>query len=89
MLLKASLLAIISRKITIAKHYASDSEFSSRMLDVHGKLITVGLPDNNLPEMAPVALVSNGCFLGGSRIGSKREALQMLDIAAKKHVKPW
>ena len=59
------------------------------MLNVHGKLISVGLPDNNLPEMAPFSLVSNGCFLGGSKIGSKKEAIRMLDVAAKKRVKPW
>lgn len=59
------------------------------MLDVHGKLISVGIPDNDFPAMTPFSLVSNGCFFGGSHIGSKKEALQMLDIAAKKGVKPW
>ena len=47
-------------------------ELESSLLNVHGKLISVGLPDNNLPEMAPFSLVSNGCFLGGSKIGSKK-----------------
>lgn len=90
MLPKTFLLANTSRKIIIVRKFMVQIlSFVCRMLDVHGKLISVGLPDTNLPEMAPFSLVSNGCFLGGSKIGSKKEALQMLDIAAKKHVKPW
>ena len=60
-----------------------------RMLTVHGKLVTVGIPDQAFPSIQPFDLASNGCFMGGSHIGSKKEAMQMLDIAAKKGVKPW
>ncbi|KAA1476357.1 GroES-like protein [Dentipellis sp. KUC8613] len=59
------------------------------MLDLHGKFITVGLPDEALPGASAAAFASNGCFFGGSHIGSKKEALEMLDLAAKKGIKPW
>ena len=35
------------------------------------------------------SFIGNGCFIGGSHIGSKKEALEMLDLAAKKGIKPW
>ncbi|KZS88986.1 GroES-like protein [Sistotremastrum niveocremeum HHB9708] len=59
------------------------------MLYVHGSFITVGIPDDPLPELKSFDFLANGCKLGGSHIGSKKEALQMLDIAAKKGIKPW
>ncbi|KZT36194.1 GroES-like protein [Sistotremastrum suecicum HHB10207 ss-3] len=59
------------------------------MLWVHGSFITVGLPEDPLPSMMAFDLLNNGCKLGGSHIGSKVEALQMLDLAAKKNIKPW
>ena len=62
---------------------------SLRMLDVHGKMISVGLPDSNFPGIKAMIFASNACFFGGSHIGSKKEALEMLDLAAKKGIKPW
>ena len=59
------------------------------MLDVHGKFITVGLPDGQFPAFSGSSLTGNGCFFGASHIGSKKEALEMLDLAAKKGIKPW
>lgn len=59
------------------------------MLDMHGKLITVGIPEGKLPPFDVHGLVSNGCFFGGSAIGSKKEALEMLDLAAENGIKPW
>lgn len=61
------------------------------MLYVHGKLINVGLPDIDqpLPTLHAFDLVPNGAFIGGSSIGSKKEALEMLKLAADKGVKPW
>jgi alcohol dehydrogenase (NADP+) len=59
------------------------------LLVVHGRFVSVGLPDDRLPGFAPMALLKNGAFFGGSHIGSKAECLQMLDLAAKKGVKPW
>jgi len=59
------------------------------MLDLHGKYISVGLPDKPFPPITPFTFVSNACFFGGSHIGSKKEALQMLALAAEKGIKPW
>ena len=59
------------------------------MLDVHGKFISVGLPDSKFPGVNAFMFAGNACFFGGSHIGSRKEALEMLDIAAKKGVKPW
>jgi alcohol dehydrogenase (NADP+) len=33
--------------------------------------------------------MGNACFFGGSKIGSKKEAMEMLDLAARKGIKPW
>ncbi|EJD05564.1 GroES-like protein [Fomitiporia mediterranea MF3/22] len=59
------------------------------MLDMHGKFISVGLPDAPLPATGAFAFAGNGCFFGGSHIGSKKEALAMLSLADKKGIKPW
>ena len=65
------------------------SDRETRMLKVHGKFVAVGLPDSDLPPIDSFAFLKNGAFFGGSHIGSKKEALEMLDLAAKKGVKPW
>lgn len=59
------------------------------MLDVHGKFITVGLPELPLPQLKAFDFIPNGCFIGGSHIGSKKECLAMLNLAAEKGIKPW
>jgi len=59
------------------------------MMKVNGRIIIVAMPDDPLPEFQSAALASSGVYLGGSHIGNRTEALEMLDIAAKKGVKPW
>ncbi|KAH8116150.1 GroES-like protein [Phellopilus nigrolimitatus] len=59
------------------------------MLDVHGKFISVGMPDSELPPTSVSTFAKNACSVGGSHIGSKKEALEMLDLAAKKGIHPW
>jgi alcohol dehydrogenase (NADP+) len=59
------------------------------MLDIHGRFVIVGLPDEPLPGFNAMSLLGNGAFLGGSHIGSKKECIQMLQLAADKGVKPW
>ena len=59
---------------------------------VHGAFITVGLPDatSPLPTLHPMqAFAGNGCLLGGSHVGSKKECLEMLELARTKNVRPW
>jgi len=55
-------------------------------LVVHGKLIMVALPDDALPTIKGFDMAPNGCFIGGSKIGSKQECVEMLALAAKKGV---
>ncbi|KAJ9116270.1 hypothetical protein QFC24_006787 [Naganishia onofrii] len=59
-------------------------------LKLHHKAVAVGIPDANTPwEIPGMALLGNGSCLGGSHIGSKKEILAMLDLAAEKGVRPW
>ncbi|TFK80408.1 hypothetical protein K466DRAFT_667685 [Polyporus arcularius HHB13444] len=61
------------------------------MLYVHGRFVTVGVPDADdpLPNLHPFNFVSNGCLMGGSKIGSKQDCLEMLELARSKGIKPW
>ncbi|KZT30366.1 NADPH-dependent alcohol dehydrogenase [Neolentinus lepideus HHB14362 ss-1] len=59
------------------------------MLWVHGRFVTVGLPDKPLPQLSPFDFNPNGCYLGSTHIGSKKEAIEMLQLAADKNIKPW
>ena len=56
---------------------------------MHGKYVSVGLPDEPIPGIPAFAFVGNGCFFGGSKIGCKKEALAMLSLAEEKGIKPW
>lgn len=58
-----------------------------KTLKVHGRCILVSIPDEKLPDLQAFALASNGALLGGSKIGSKKDAVAMLDLAVKKNVK--
>ena len=58
-------------------------------LDVDKKLVFVGMPEGGLGAVTPQLLSGNAAGLCSSHIGSKKEALAMLDLAAKKGVKPW
>jgi len=64
------------------------SEFLST-LAVHGRLVYVGMPEDKLPQVRAQELSNNGCFIGSSHIGNKKEALQMLQLAADKGIKTW
>jgi len=57
-------------------------------LAVNGEFHNVGLPDKPLPEMMAQDFASNGCKIGGSHIGSRKEAEAMLKLASEKNLKP-
>jgi len=59
------------------------------MLTVNGAFNQCGLPNNALPSVKPFTFAANGCHLTGSHIGSKKEVLEMLDLAAKSGLKSW
>ncbi|CAE6434257.1 unnamed protein product [Rhizoctonia solani] len=60
-----------------------------RLLVIQGTLINVGAPDTALPPINAMDLFNNGSKLGGSACGTKKEAIQMMELAVKAGVKPW
>jgi alcohol dehydrogenase (NADP+) len=59
------------------------------LLDVHGRFVNVGLPEGSGQEVKSWDLLSNGCLIGASHLGSRKEVLAMLDLAAEKGIKSW
>jgi alcohol dehydrogenase (NADP+) len=59
------------------------------LLDVHGKWISVGLPEGAGQEIKSHMFMENGCLIGASHLGSRKEMLEMLNLAADKGLKPW
>ncbi|KFZ09745.1 hypothetical protein V502_08521 [Pseudogymnoascus sp. VKM F-4520 (FW-2644)] len=59
------------------------------LLDVHGRFISVGLPEGSGAEVRAQDLLGNGCLIGASHLGSRREVLEMLQLAADKKIESW
>ncbi|KAI9736666.1 MAG: hypothetical protein M1834_000870 [Cirrosporium novae-zelandiae] len=61
------------------------------LLDVHGRWISVGMPSKNEhgTEVSTWTQIANGCLIGASHLGSRKEAVEMLELAAKKGVRTW
>ena len=57
-------------------------------LKVGGQFTSVGLPDGNWEDLHPMKLMGSAAAVGATHIGSKKEAYDMLDLAAKKGVAP-
>lgn len=75
--------------ISTASSNAVDIPAFLSSLSVHGRLIFVGMPEDEFKSLRSQQFAGNGALLGGSHIGSKVEALSMLDLAAKEKIKPW
>lgn len=59
------------------------------LLDVHGKWVSVGLPEEATLQIKPQDFMANGCLIGASHLGSRREMLDMLKLAADKKIDSW
>lgn len=59
------------------------------LLDVHGRWVNVGLPEGDGLKIRNQSFMKNGCFIGSSHLGSRKETLAMLKLAADKQIKPW
>ena len=59
------------------------------LLDIHGRWNSVGLPGGEGVELRNQDFITNGCFVGTSHLGSRREMLEMLQLAADKGIKSW
>jgi len=57
-------------------------------LNVNGVFNNVGLPDKPLPTMMAQDFAANGARIGSTHIGSKKEAIEMLELASKKNLHP-
>ncbi|KAF9522610.1 GroES-like protein [Crepidotus variabilis] len=60
-----------------------------KVLAAEGTFVVVGIPDDKLPQFAAPGLVLKGAKLAGSKIGSKKGIIEMLELAAKHDVKAW
>lgn len=58
-------------------------------LQVHGRWISVGLPEGAGSLIKTQDFMDNGCLIGASHLGSRKETLAMLDLAAEKGIKSW
>lgn len=60
------------------------------LLDVGGHWVSVGLPPSDQSvSIKNVDFTPNACMIGASHIGSRKETLEMLQLAADKGVKTW
>lgn len=59
------------------------------LLRVNGQFIQVGAPEDKFPGFSAFSLIVKGVKVGGSAIGSPEQIMHMLDLSAKKGVKPW
>jgi len=59
------------------------------LLDVHGRWVSVGLPEGQGQEVKTQDFLSNGCLIGGSHLGSRKEVVAMLQLAADKGIESW
>jgi alcohol dehydrogenase (NADP+) len=56
------------------------------LLGVHGRFHLVGVPGGDGLKVS-TDFIGNGCSIGASNLGGRREVLEMLDLAATKGVK--
>ena len=59
------------------------------LLDVHGRWVSVGLPEGEGSKVRNQDLLANGCLIGSSHLGSRKEVLAMLKLAADKGIESW
>jgi alcohol dehydrogenase (NADP+) len=59
------------------------------LLDVHGRWVSVGLPGGEGMKLRNQDFMPNGCFIGSSHLGSRRETLEMLQFAADHGINTW
>lgn len=60
------------------------------LLKVHGRFVGVGLPEGSSGwQVKPQSLLANGCLVGSSHLGSRKETLEMLRLAEEKGIKSW
>lgn len=66
-----------------------DLEGYLSLLDVHGKFVSTGFPEESTLQITPQMLGPNGCSISASHLGSRKEMLSMLQLAANQGIKSW
>lgn len=66
-----------------------DLEKYLSLLDVHGRWVSVGLPEGEGQVVKSQTFLGNGCLIGASHLGSRKEVLAMLKLAVEKGVTSW
>ncbi|KAK2799371.1 hypothetical protein FQN49_008950, partial [Arthroderma sp. PD_2] len=51
--------------------------------------VSVGLPEEDGPSIKAQSFIANGVLMGASHLGSRREMLEMLQLAADKGLQSW
>ena len=59
------------------------------LLRTNATFVQVGAPDDRLPGFNAWPLIAKGCKIGGSAIGAPHEIEKMLDLTAKRGIRPW
>jgi alcohol dehydrogenase (NADP+) len=59
------------------------------LLKVEGKFIFVGLPDEAELRITPFMLNSSAVSISATHLGSRKEMMDMLSLAAEKHIEAW
>lgn len=77
--------------ISTANNFGEGFDLSAylSLLDVHGKWISVGFPEEATLQIKPQDLNPNGCLIGASHLGSRKEMLAMFELVAAKGIKSW
>lgn len=59
-------------------------------LKINRNFISVGLPhvDEDF-KVKPFSFFSNGCCIGSSKLGSREEAIELMELATKHNFSPW
>ncbi|KAI1260542.1 GroES-like protein [Xylariaceae sp. FL1019] len=78
---------IVSTSNSFGEGFDLDGYLS--LLDVHGKFICTGVPEDSTLKMSTGTLWPNGCMIGTSHLGSRSEMLAMFKLAADKGIKSW
>lgn len=59
------------------------------LLDVSGRWVSVGMPEQSEISISPQQLIGNGCLIGASHLGSRREMLDMFKLSVEKKLHSW
>ena len=59
------------------------------LLDVHGKFVSIGFPEDGALKVKVQDFSANGCLIGASHLGSRREMLEMFKMVAEKGIESW